>query len=176
LYHYGNKIVRQAVWDLKYYRKSTLAKELIFNDGNILQSYIEKWLTETSTKRVALVPIPQHYTKTFSRGFNQSLVVAKWIRVHIPQGTIAQILVKIKATTAQAHIENKVRRQKNLHQSMKAVKILDSSILYIVVDDVITTGSTITEAGRALRAAGAKHVYAIALAHGFTNARPASRA
>ena len=43
---------------------------------------------------------------------------------------------------------------------------ISTDTLYVIIDDVITTGSTVIEAGRALRAAGAIHICAIALAHG----------
>jgi ComF family protein len=152
LYDYKHPIVRKAIWELKYFHKSTLAKALV----------------EASTIPIkgpfVLVPIPQHYTKTFLRGFNQSALIAKWIQNLIPETTVSNVLKKVKATDAQAKTQSKVERAENMAGTMISRNTLDPNVVYVLVDDVITTGSTTTEASRALRAAGAEHIYSIAIA------------
>ena len=123
---------------------------------------------------IVLVPVPQHVSKTYSRGFNQSVLLCRWLQPALG-ATVRPLLKKVRATDAQAHAPDRSQRQKNLADSMRASGTADPNALYIVVDDVITTGSTIAEAGRALRAAGAVHVYGMALAHGYAAKRSASR-
>lgn len=156
LYSYSHPLIRKAVWELKYHHKSSLAKALA------LKGMYPSFPNST----IVLVPIPQHYTKTFSRGFNQSKLLAQWMKKVIPNSTIKTVLKKTRATTPQSHTKNKSQREKNVIDSMIATKQLDPHALYIVIDDVITTGSTIRETARALQAGGAKYVYSLALAHG----------
>jgi ComF family protein len=166
LWNYHHPLVRQAIWELKYHRKSPAAKILAQTVPGTITDFLADTLQTTVQQTIVLVPIPQHYSKTFDRGFNQSQLVATWLQKVIPTAQVETVLSKSRATTAQARSQNKRERQKNVHNSMKATKVLSESILYIVVDDVITTGSTIREASRALRAAGAKNICAIAIAHG----------
>ncbi len=94
-------------------------------------------------------------------------LTAKWLQPFMPGSQVLSVLHKTRATVAQARAHNIHERRKNLSHSMAADGKLDKKVLYILVDDVITTGSTVREAGRALRAAGAKHICAVALAHGY---------
>jgi predicted amidophosphoribosyltransferase len=159
-----NETMAFAVW--KYHHKSPTAKILLLEGRDAVTAYLNAIMHYQSFQKVILVPIPQHYSKTLNRGFNQSLVITKWLKQVLPQATIQLVLQKTHATLSQAHTHARQERQKNLSGSMKAFVTVDPAPLYIIVDDVITTGSTITEASRALRAAGAKHICAIAIAHG----------
>ncbi len=170
LYEYGQPIVRQAIWELKYHRKSAVVKLLMADSATAVTDYLASLLQSPTTMAVILVPVPQHFTKTFARGFNQSMLIAKWLHKVMPETSMVTALKKIKTTDSQAHMHSRTQRQKNLHRSMSVPATyapLDKKALYVIVDDVITTGSTITEAVRALRAAGAKNICAIALAHGY---------
>lgn len=162
LFDYQHPLVQKAVWELKYQRKSALAKEL-------LRSALPRIAEHVGNSQAILVPIPQHYTKTNSRGFNQSKIISRWMQAALPAATLQNLLRKNRGTDAQARMHTRKQRQENLAHSMEAIHALDPDILYIVVDDVITTGSTANEASRALRAAGARNICAIALAHGYAH-------
>jgi competence protein ComFC len=117
---------------------------------------------------VCFVPIPIHKTKKYQRGFNQSKMIAQWLSKTIPGSSVAQLLTKPIFTTSQVSTTSKNERVRNIIGSMKSSGVLDSKKIYIIVDDVLTTGATVVEAMRALNANGATNVAAIALAHGYT--------
>lgn len=178
LFDYQHPIVQKAVWELKYHRKSAVAKKLAEYGAPAAKEYVAaavRNFADSDSMPIVLVPIPQHFTKTYSRGFNQSALICAWLQSAL-QGeanavTIQPLLKKVRATEAQAHAHDKRQRQKNLADSMRAAGTIDPHAFYIIVDDVITTGSTIAEARRALGAAGAVCVHAIALAHGYASKR-----
>lgn len=76
-----------------------------------------------------------------------------------------QILKKVRYTPAQVVTKNKRERLKNVAYSMQATEPLQKDTLYIIVDDVYTTGATIIEAKRALKENGANEICAVTLAH-----------
>jgi competence protein ComFC len=160
LFSYDDGIVQSAIKQLKYSRRSSAAKALAgYGSKNLAFFYPSEF-------PIVLVPIPQHRAKTRDRGFNQSSLIAAWLQPVFPSSIVGNILEKYRSTKAQAGVRNKTARKNNLTDSMRANTALDANTLYIIVDDVITTGSTIYEASRALRAAGAVHVCAVAMAHG----------
>jgi ComF family protein len=173
LYDYGDPTIRKAVWELKYHHKSGAMKTLAKHGSSRISDYINS--INKNGMPVVLVPVPQHYVKTFSRGFNQSRLIAQWIKKSVGEPfsvSMLPLLKKVRGTESQAHMHSRAERQKNLNNSIVVNKkyTIDPNALYIVVDDVITTGSTVNETSRALRAAGARHVYAMALAHGYARA------
>ena len=110
---------------------------------------------------VCLVPIPLHQQRLAERGFNQAQQLCdEWSRaLNI---TTAPLLVRTQDTPHQAGLKAAARRR-NLRRAF-AVKGEVKGLRLVLVDDVMTTGSTLFAAARVLRAAGAAEVKALVLA------------
>ena len=111
-----------------------------------------------------IVPVPLHDGRIRQRGFNQATLLARgcfpqWqAKIHL------NILRRNRASTPQAQLSGKQRR-KNLRNAFSVqpkVDIKDTAIL--LVDDVLTTGSTVNECAHVLRKAGAKRIEVFTLA------------
>ncbi len=109
-----------------------------------------------------LCPVPLHWTRRFSRGFNQAHVLAQIIsrETGLP---VQSLLRRTRATGHQAHRSGTERRTALREVFASTAK---PPRYVILVDDVCTTGSTLQECSRVLKNAGAKHVEAIVLALG----------
>ncbi len=160
IFSYSDRLVQRAIWELKYYRHSELARSL----ASAALPYIANVLAPYSS--VLLIPIPGSKRRARERGYNQAHLLASWWVSKLPGASIAPILQKTRFTLPQARCD-KHTRHTNVVDSMSTTKVLDPSRTYVIIDDVITTGATIAEATRALRASGALHIIAIALAHGY---------
>lgn len=112
----------------------------------------------------AVVPVPLHPKRKKHRGFNQSFILAKIIAREKDRVLITNCLVKTENRLPQTIVEAH-ERGKNIKGAFavkKAENIKDKVIL--LVDDVYTTGATITECCETLLQAGAKEVRIITLA------------
>lgn len=169
IYDYGNHIVHDAIWSLKYYHKGVVAKALTEHAHEIIQEIIFETLQSSSPENIILVPIPQYKKKQQKRGVNQSEKIAQWIATHIDHSSVAILLHKDRETIPQARIGHRADRIKNVAQtfSLESGVLIQKNVLYILVDDVTTTGATFLEGMRVLREHGAEKVIAIALAHGY---------
>ncbi len=111
-----------------------------------------------------IVPIPLHPKKLRGRGYNQSMLLAQQVTKHLKKPLEKNGLQKSKNTPSQAGLDKK-ERKKNLEDAFRVrMDCMGKTIL--LVDDVVTTGSTLQECARVLKIAGAKKVYALAIAHG----------
>lgn len=111
------------------------------------------------------VPIPLHRRRKAGRGYNQAALLAEEVgrRMDIP--VYHHLLVRVRNTAPQKKL-NREERQNNLK---KAFNIPENDVklkTILVFDDIYTTGSTIDEAARALKAAGAERIYFVTLACG----------
>ena len=108
-----------------------------------------------------LVPIPLHPRRERSRGFNQSRALALPLAqaCGIP---CADTLCRTRFTHQQARLTRR-QRQANLRHAMRAVQDVCGKRI-LVIDDVLTTGSTAAEAARALKQSGAVWVGILAFA------------
>lgn len=120
-------------------------------------------LKELNVKIDMIVPTPLHWTRYLWRGFNQAELLSIAISEHsgVPVRTA---LRRVKRTKQQARLKRE-ERLKNIHKAFSAI---DSTIVknraILLVDDVMTTGSTLSSAAKALLKAGASDVYVLVAA------------
>jgi ComF family protein len=106
-----------------------------------------------------IVPVPLHPARERERGFNQAELIAELLAesAAVP---IRPVLERIRYTTTQTAYD-RAERMENLHGAFRLRKNRDVRGLHVLlIDDVLTTGSTLSECARVLRAAGAVSVHA----------------
>jgi len=108
-----------------------------------------------------LVPIPTIGTHIRQRGYDHTLLLAK--RLAKRQNVSVSPLLKRQQNTMQRGAS----KQKRVEQAKKAYIVnekLDKTKDYLIIDDILTTGATIFSAAKALKDAGAQHVWAAVIA------------
>ncbi len=104
-----------------------------------------------------LVPIPLHDQRLRERGFDQAVELSRDLGDRFDISVVAGIR-RVRATAAQTASADVPTRRRNLRGAFVADPNVVAGRRIILVDDVMTTGSTVREAARALRAAGASEV------------------
>ncbi len=112
-----------------------------------------------------IVPVPLSPARQKDRGYNQSALIAEKLSQLIQIPVSNQLLKKIKWTPPQA-TQGRLARLQNLKESFKAS--LNSRIKFpvrvLLVDDIMTTGSTLTACAQALYDIGIQEIYTFCLA------------
>ena len=168
LFQHKNKISRKAIWAIKYGKN----KKIIEKFSNLLYEFIIENISDetlfSSFDNPLLIPIPMHKNNLKERGYNQSELIVKQI-FEIDQcknfNVSFDTLVKIRQTPHQSELKNKTDRLKNLKNCfcVKGQMVKNRNI--ILIDDVITTGTTMNEATKVLKNAGAKKVIGFSITH-----------
>lgn len=157
---------RRIVHDLKY-RRIRIAAPYI---ARLLAAYLERNPYPVD----AYCPVPLHPRRERSRGFNQSELIARELSrlTGIPLDTTA--LRRTRNTPPQVGMQTTGDRRRNIADAFEcAAGISDiEGRRYMLIDDVVTTGSTMSDCAHALKDAGALNVWGIAFAR--QTQRPAS--
>lgn len=89
-----------------------------------------------------IIPLPLHKNKLRSRGYNQSLWIAKGVASILNLPIANKAIKRIKETATQTKM-NKEQRQKNMKDAFEWTEDYPEGTHFIIVDDVVTTGSSI---------------------------------
>jgi ComF family protein len=156
--------LRKAILQLKFHGREFLANRL----GEFLAQAF-KALSEPDSAIVA--PVPLHASRRRQRGFNQAELLARglvrWLRRKERfEGLqfVADLLRRTRATLPQVGLSVSARRQNvsGVFSVARPERVRNRTI--VLVDDVMTTGATLSACAAALKRAGASRVLALSLA------------
>lgn len=176
IYDYRNPVIKNALWALKYSNKKNLAKTF----ADVLYARIVEELSELAVMQnfhnAILIPIPLSPERRRERGYNQAeLICDELMKINTLNSGLSltlqkNILIKPKDTEHQARIKNRNIRLKNVVGSF-AIKNPEENFKLlakrniILIDDITTTGATLSEAKKVLKQAGARKIIAFTVAH-----------
>lgn len=147
--------IRGALHALKYKNDLGIGEIIAYKSTNFLQKL--GWQIDM------IVPVPLGRVRLKERGYNQAAIIAFPIALKSRIPYQPRALNRKRETTSQVDLSAEKRRinvKGAFHADSKRVE--GKSVL--VVDDIITTGSTMEESARALKAAGATSVYGLSVA------------
>jgi ComF family protein len=111
-----------------------------------------KYEKNVNKNNTILIPIPIHFFKKLKRWYNQTEIISQYISKRTGLNTINNLLLKKKYTRQQSH-NSKIERQENLKNSLvfnKKHSDKFDNYKIILIDDVISTWSTLNEAAKIL--------------------------
>ncbi len=164
-----NKFIEKLIADIKY----NLYTDVV---NSIVPFYIEKFLQNFSDYRnIILVPVPLYYRRRWSRGFNQSELIALKLQENLNVECL-NLLKRNRNTKHQVGLKRADRitnvfnafgfKDKIWRDFFQRTKRKKEEIMIFLIDDVMTTGSTLEEAAKVLREHGFKNIAGIVLARG----------
>jgi competence protein ComFC len=162
LTHYKNEIIKRLITDAKFYKR----KDIFEDFWNYLTKLLIKYEKNVNKNNTIIVPIPIHFFKKLKRGYNQTEVLSQYISNRTGLNMIQNLLIKNKYTGQQSH-NTKIKRQENLNNSLKFNnKYIDKFDNYriVLIDDVISTGSTLNEASKILNNNWFKNITCLVIA------------
>ncbi|MEK7071422.1 MAG: phosphoribosyltransferase family protein [Patescibacteria group bacterium] len=173
LYDYRHPNIKKSIRLFKYKSRKRLAN--IF--AEVLYYRILEELSDLAVmenfRHVILIPIPLSRKRYRERGFNQTELLCQKLVALDKNANFRlekNILIRPKDSEHQARLENRRERLQNIigsfaikNEQQNEEKIKGRNI--ILIDDVTTTGATLSEARKTLKQAGAKKIIAFTIAH-----------
>ncbi len=161
--NYDDHVLQNLIYYFKYQNFENLApilSELLLKylDSSNFNSYF------LNLESYIIIPIPLYPGRKRERGFNQAKLLAEFIAKNMNLKLI-EYLKRIKNTKPQSLLKGNEMRQKNV---LNCFRIKNPDELkgkkVILIDDVFTSGATITEAAKILKTAGVKTIIALVIA------------
>ena len=156
-------VVKIMIGKIKYKLVTDMVTELveaIISLGDFTPLTKDTWL---------IVPVPLHASRLRWRGFNQAEVVARHLAHYFGWRHAPHLLIRTKNTTPQVGLSGKARRANlrgafALNPKLKASSLKHNANSILLVDDVSTTGTTLRECAKVLKAAGVGKVWGLVVA------------
>lgn len=160
-----------------YYEEHSLLAKLIHpfkydHQSDLFRCFLP-YLRETvrllhvEPRDLILIPVPLYPARKQERGYNQAELLAQYL-AHYLGCRMAKALLRVKDTGSLAHVESKKLRGEHVTGAFAVQSILGKPLPWdgqiVLLDDIVTSGSTLGECAKTLRAAGAQNVSALTLA------------
>lgn len=142
-------ILQHAVQALKYHNAQSLAQPLA--------KRLQVGIAQRSWPIDTLIPVPLHSLRLQNRGYNQAKLIAEALsaQADIP---VVDALQRARNTPSQVGL-NRTERLTNVEGAFVAT-VPSNTKSALIIDDVRTTGATLTACAKALKNAGVTNVYA----------------
>jgi len=149
---------QSLIHSLKYNGRFRIGVFIGETAAGLLKEKIRNWNADL------LLPVPLFHLKKAERGYNQSFYIAKGFSkvLNIPVKNNLIKRARYTETQTKLNLEERKENMANAFAIKNAKEIKGKKI--ILIDDVITTGSTVTECGKILKSHGAQKVYAVSTA------------
>jgi len=168
-----NSISKKLIYQFKYKPNLTGLKNFLgdlFYEALIQNEEFNKILRQRPSgpdrqDELILVPIPLGKSKFRKRGYNQAEILANELSRRFGF-SVVNCLTRVKDTKSQVGLNKKERKEnvKGVFKFSKEFSANFKNARVILVDDVLTTGSTFSEAASVLKHCGVRQVWAVALA------------
>lgn len=150
LFHYQTPIDK-LILSLKFAEKLNHAKLL----GDLMAEKLAKHYTDQKKPDI-IIPVPLHPKRLKERGYNQALEIARPVAKKLRIPIEIRHCKRILSTPPQSSVTAKIRRR-NIKNAFSVGTLLKYHHVAII-DDVVTTGSTVTELARVLKKAGVHQI------------------
>jgi ComF family protein len=152
---------RAMILELKYHRGLHVLED-------IAEIFRRATHVIEAVRGATLVPVPLHPRKARERGYNQAELLAQLLAAAAGAGTRVDPILRREIDTATQTAFDRRARMANLKNAFALVPgaNLTPEQLYVLVDDVFTTGSTLNSCAHALRRAGALKLDVVTFGHG----------
>lgn len=155
---------RDGVKDWLHRFKYSQATHLAGDLGALLAALVQAHYADAHPDAVAYVPL--HPLKERERTYNQSGLLAQALAAHMGLPVARACLERVRNTVSQTHLTARQRGANVAGAFQARYPEWVESRRFLLVDDVMTTGATVNECARALKAAGAAQVLVATVARG----------
>lgn len=158
---YQTPLIKKVIWLLKYRGIKILADPI----GQFVYKRTVPYIKNVPINNTLILPIPISKKRFRERGFNQAALIAEFFGAASGIAISSKNLIKKFNTPSQVEVSNRRERLKNLKDSFEVrdpKEIFGKTIL--LIDDVSTTGATLTEAARVLKKSGAEKIICLVVA------------
>jgi len=146
--------IQPALHKLKYRRDMSL--------GDVIAAEMLSFIAELNWPIDTVIPMPLGRKRLQERGYNQADMVARPLALGLNLQYAPKELIRVKETRSQVGLTRDARRE-NVQNAFAGGKNIGERTV-LILDDVATTGATLSSCASALLSAGAKDVYAVTVA------------
>lgn len=153
-------VIRELIHAFKYAKKDYLG----FTLSRLMIEFIKEYDVPIKFLE-GIIPVPLHKARLREREFNQAQILCNYIGKEFNLKVLDNILIRQRYTKTQTELENEMRFLNVKDSFLVNRKEPINGKNFLLVDDVLTTGATCSEAAGALKKAGAGIVFVLTLAN-----------